>query len=48
MELKDYREQIDTIDESLVKLFVQRMELSAKIADYKKENSMPIYVPVSI
>lgn len=45
MELKDYREQINAIDENLVQLFTQRMELSAKIADYKKENKLPIYVP---
>ena len=45
MQLKDYRDQIDAIDENLVKLFTQRMELSAKVADYKKENNLPIYVP---
>lgn len=45
MELNDYRNQIDAVDEQLVKLFVQRMNLSAKIADYKKEHSLPIYVP---
>ena len=43
--LKDYREQIDAVDSKLVELFVQRMNLSAQIADYKKENNMPIYVP---
>ena len=45
MELKDLRGQIDTIDDELVKLFCQRMELSAQIADYKKQNRLPIYVP---
>ena len=43
--LKDYRDQIDAIDSKLVELFVQRMNLSANIADYKKENNMPIFVP---
>lgn len=45
MNINDYRDQIDSIDEKLVSLFTQRMELSAKIADYKKENNLPIYVP---
>lgn len=45
MELKDLREQIDTVDDELVNLFVKRMQLSAKIADYKKANNLPIYVP---
>ena len=45
MELKDLRNEIDRIDDELVKLFVQRMEVSAQIADYKKEKSLPIFVP---
>ena len=45
MELKDTRLQIDSVDEQLVKLFVQRMRLSAQVADYKKANNMPIHVP---
>ena len=45
MELKDLREKIDEIDDSLVALFVKRMELSAQVADYKKANDLPIYVP---
>lgn len=45
MELKDLREQIDTIDEELVQLFVKRMEVAAKVADYKKEHNLPIHVP---
>ena len=45
MELKDIRGQIDQIDDQLVKLFVQRMNLSAQVADYKKANNLPIYVP---
>ena len=45
MELKDLREQIDGIDNDLVDLFVRRMQLSAKIADYKKEHKLPVYVP---
>ena len=45
MELNEFRNQIDDVDKQLVNLFVQRMNLSAKIADYKKEHNLPIYVP---
>lgn len=45
MELNEIREQINQVDESLVKLFLHRMELSAQVADYKKEHNMPIHVP---
>ncbi len=45
MDLKDLRAQIDAIDDQLVDLFCQRMEVSAKIADHKKTNGMPIFVP---
>ncbi len=45
MDLKDLRNDIDAIDDQLVKLFAQRMEISAQIADYKKEKSLPIFVP---
>ncbi len=45
MELNELRKKIDEIDDSLVELFVKRMELSAQVADYKKANNLPIYVP---
>ncbi|MBE6986675.1 MAG: bifunctional chorismate mutase/prephenate dehydratase [Ruminococcaceae bacterium] len=45
MELNELREGIDRIDDELVKLFKARMDVSAKIADYKKEQHLPIYVP---
>ena len=45
MDLKEIRIQIDKIDNELVALFNKRMALSAQVADYKKENNMPIYVP---
>ena len=45
MDLKDLRNQIDSIDDQLVKLFVQRMSVSAQVADYKKEHNLPIFVP---
>jgi chorismate mutase/prephenate dehydratase len=45
MELKELRCRIDEIDDQLVKLFVQRMEVSAQVAAYKKEHQLPIFVP---
>ena len=45
MDLSEIRRNIDNIDEELVRLFCQRMALSAQVADYKKANNMPIYVP---
>ena len=45
MDLKDYRKEIDAIDDQLVQLFGKRMDIAAKIADYKKENNLPILVP---
>ena len=45
MELKELRTEIDKIDDELVRLFGARMEIAAKIADYKKENKLPILVP---
>ncbi len=42
MELKDFREQLDSIDEELLAQFAKRMELSAAIAEYKKENNLPV------
>jgi len=45
MEISELRTQIDQIDHQLVELFTQRMGLSAQVADYKKANHLPIYVP---
>ena len=45
MDLTEIRREIDTIDDELVRLFCARMDLSAKVADYKKANNLPIFVP---
>ncbi len=45
MDLKELRAQIDDIDDELVKLFCKRMDIAAQVADYKKENCLPIFVP---
>lgn len=42
MEITDYRNKIDAIDEKMVKLFCERMELAKDIASYKKENGLPV------
>ena len=45
MDIQQLRQEIDEIDKELVDLFTRRMDLSAQVADYKKENNLPIYVP---
>ena len=45
MNLQDLRQQIDTIDDDLVRLFQQRMNISADIAHYKQSNNIPVYDP---
>ena len=44
MDIQDLRQQIDFKDDQLVSLFGQRMDIAAQIADYKKENNLPIHV----
>lgn len=45
MDITELRNKIDNIDTELVKLFTERMNIAAQVADYKKENNLPIYVP---
>ena len=45
MDITELRAEIDEIDQELVKLFRARMEVSAKVADYKRERNLPIFVP---
>lgn len=45
MDLEFLRQQIDQIDDELVKLFLRRMEISAQIASCKKEKGLPILMP---
>lgn len=42
MELQDYRNQLDQIDDQLAALFKQRMETVKQVADYKKEHNTPV------
>lgn len=45
MELQELRQKIDAIDDELIRLFCQRMEVSKAVGAYKKERSLPIFVP---
>ena len=45
MDIQELRREIDGIDAQLLPLFCQRMEIAAQVADYKKENGLPIFVP---
>ena len=45
MELNELRQDIDKIDDELVRLFCARMDVAAKIADCKKQTGTPIFVP---
>ena len=45
MELNELRTKIDEIDTELVRLFTERMQISGQVAEYKKANNQPIYVP---
>ena len=42
MELNDCRQEIDRIDGEILTLFVERMELVAEIADWKRKHGMPV------
>lgn len=45
MELENLRNEIDQIDNELVELFVKRMQIAEQVADIKKTQNLPIYVP---
>lgn len=45
MEIAELRAEIDKIDNELVQLFCRRMQMSAGVADYKREHNLPIFVP---
>lgn len=43
MKLTEYRNALDGLDEKIVALLDERFELSERIGQYKKENSLPVY-----
>ncbi len=42
MDLNTIREQIDAVDDRMLKLFLERMHLGEQIAAYKHENALPV------
>ena len=42
MDLQELRHQIDDIDNQLVALFKERMRVAANVAEYKRENGLPV------
>ena len=45
MELKDYRNKLNTIDHDILTLFRERMETVKAIAAYKKRHDLPVLAP---
>lgn len=43
MDIKDLRDEIDSIDKELTALFEKRMKTAAQIAKYKQENNLPVF-----
>lgn len=46
MELSELRNKIDEIDNELVKLFAERMGISARVAESKRQTGKPVFDPV--
>ena len=42
MKLEEIRTEIDSIDKELVSLFIRRMNCAAEVAEYKKQNNLPV------
>jgi len=42
LKIDELRKKIDDVDNSILKLFEQRMEYAREIGEYKKQNSLPI------
>jgi len=45
MDLNDFRQKMDKIDDEIVRLFEQRMDVSSEIAQYKLANNLPVHNP---
>ncbi len=45
MDMNETRTQIDKIDDVIREAFAKRMELCASLAEYKKENNLPVAYP---
>lgn len=42
MDLGQCRKEIDKLNDEILELFIKRMEISGEVAEYKKNNSLPI------
>ena len=42
MELSEIRARIDSVDDQLLNLFLERMDLAEEVAKYKNEHHLPI------
>ena len=45
MDLQESRKKIDKIDDELVKLFEERMAVSAEVAEYKRQTGKAVLDP---
>jgi chorismate mutase/prephenate dehydratase len=45
MDINELRSQIDEIDNTLISAFQKRMDISAELAKYKKQNNLPVFDP---
>ena len=45
MDLNELRNEINAIDDEILKLFLRRMETAGQVADYKKAHGLPVYQP---
>lgn len=43
MTMEEYRKEINSIDDELIKLLERRFNVVLKIGQYKKKNNLPIY-----
>ena len=42
MDLSEIRKKIDDIDSRLLPLFLERMQISGEVAEYKKAHGLPV------
>lgn len=44
-DLNELRKKIDEVDEDLLKIILKRLELVDRVAEVKKANKIPVFVP---
>ncbi|MDJ0842839.1 chorismate mutase [Crocosphaera sp.] len=47
-DLKDYRQEIDRLDETLVQVLVRRFAICKQVAIYKKKMGIPVMQPARV